>query len=255
MNYENFYEEAQPLEKALKDGVQTLQRLYKAVVKETDGGDIKALTRDLATMAQSAAALSDAIARFRDFAEGFDTKAYLESGDFAGQMLSYCEESGVNVRGEFPVYEMFPFRVKIDAENQEIYLDRRKVPCVRPKSFVETVRKGQEKLNKASFSAITFAGELSDAYDLAVLKLKKQPKSDVYLANLYKFLAPMGRFRRDYDQQSFAFDLARLYTSGLEETKSGRRFQFGPSRNNNKAFRILDQEGKEQFLATIRFFE
>lgn len=144
-----------------------------------------------------------------------------------GQMLSYCEEHGVDVRGDFPVYEMFPYRVKIDAENQEIYLDRKKVPCVRPKSFVETVRKGQEKLNKASFSALTFAGELADAYDLAVLKLKKQPESDVYLTNLYKFLAPMGRFRRDYDQQSFAFDLTRLYMSDLEETRSGRHFQFG----------------------------
>ena len=27
-----------------------------------------------------------------------------------------------------------------------------------------------------------------------------------------------------------------------------------PSRNNNKAIRILDKEGKEQYLATIRFF-
>ena len=30
----------------------------------------------------------------------------------------------------------------------------------------------------------------------------------------------MSRFRKEYDQQSFAFDLARLYTSGIEETKS-----------------------------------
>ena len=43
--------------------------------------------------------------------------------------------------------------------------------------------------------------------------------------------------------------------SEVEETKNGRKFQFGPSRNNGKAIRILDRDGQEQFLATIRFYE
>ena len=76
-----------------------------------------------------------------------------------------------------------------------------------------------------------------------------------YLTNIYKVLAPMSRFRKDYDQNNFAFDVARLYASDVEETKTGRKFQFGPSRNNEKAIRILDKEGKEQFLATIRFYD
>ena len=97
--------------------------------------------------------------------------------------------------------------------------------------------------------------ELADAYDLAVVKLKKRPESDIYLTSIYKLLAPMSRFRKDYDQHSFAFDLARLYMSDVEQTKNGKRFQFGPSRNNGKAIRILDKEGQEQFLATIRFFD
>lgn len=149
---------------------------------------------------------------------------------------------------------MFPYRVKLDTENQDIYLDRKKVQCLHPRVFVDMVRKGQEKLNKAPFNALVFASELSEAYDLALLKLKKQPEADIYLTSLYKFLAPMSRFRKDYDQQSFAFDLARLYISDVEETKNGRKFQFGPSRVGGKAIRILDRDGKEQFLATIRFY-
>ena len=125
---------------------------------------------------------------------------------------------------------------------------------MRPQSFADIVKAGQEKLNKASFNALVFVNELSDAYDLALLKQEKKPESDIYLTSLYKFLAPMSRFRKDYDQQSFAFDLARLYAADVEETKNGRKFQFGPSRNNNKAIRILDKDGKEQFLATIRFY-
>lgn len=255
MNYEELYAVLQPQEKAVKDRLALLQKLFKAVGKETENGDMKSLARDLSAMAEAAALLSDSLGEINDAVCGFDSRAYFESGEFAQQMLEICEEKGVDVRGEFPVYEMFPYRVKLDAENQDIYIDRKKVQCMRPQSFVDTVKAGQEKLNKAPFNALTFVSELSDAYDLAVLKLNKRPESDIYLSSLYKFLAPMSRFRKDYDQQSFAFDLARLYASEIEETKNGRKFQFGPSRNQNKAIRILDKDGQEQYLATIRFYE
>lgn len=255
MNYENLYQTLQPDQKSLKDALASLQKLFKSSCREMESGDIKTLVRDLSSMKDAADLLSSSLESLKDTIESFDSRAYFENGEFAEQMLAVCREKGVDVRGEFPVYEMFPYRVKVDAENQDLYLDRKKLQCMRPQSFVDIVQKGQEKLNKASFNALTFVNELADAYDLAVLKLKKNPESDVYLTSLYKFLAPMSRFRKDYDQQNFAFDLARLYTSEIEETKNGRKFQFGPSRNNNKAIRILDKDGQEQYLATIRFYE
>lgn len=254
MNYEDFYQDLQPQEKNVKDGLASLQKLFKAIAREIDGGDVKSLVKDLEAMAQSVSAMSETIDAMKTAANGFDAKAYFESGEFAEQMLAACAEKGVDVRGETPVYEMFPYRVKLDVENQDLYLDRKKVQCMRPNSFVDIVKTSQEKLNKASFNALAFASELSDIYDLAILKLKKRPEADIYLTNLYKLLAPMSRFRKDYDQQNFAFDLARLYISGIEQTKNGRKFQFGPSREVGKGIRILDQTGKEQFLATIRFF-
>lgn len=255
MNYEDFYTELQSLEKAAKENLAGIQKLFKAVGREAEGGDIRSLLRDLSSLSEAAGVLASSFGEMKDTASRFDTRSYFESGDFAAQMLDACREKGIDVRGEFPVYEMFPYRVRLDAENQDIYLDRKKIQCARPKKFAETVKAGQEKLNKASFNALTFVTELADAYDLAILKQGKQPETDIYLTSLYRFLAPMGRFRKDYDQQSFAFDLARLYGSGIEETKNGRKFQFGPSRKNSKAIRILDQNGKEQFFATIRFYQ
>jgi len=255
MNYENLYQNLQSDEKNVKDQLSSLQKLFKAVHRETENGDIKNLARDLSDMAQAAAAVSASLNNMKNSIDAFDTKEYFENGDFAEQMLAYCQEDHVDVRGEFPVYEMFPYRVRLDTENQDIYLDRKKVQCMRPQSLVNMIKSGQEKLNKASFNAFAFVNELSDAYDLAILKLKKQPESDIYLTSLYKFLAPMSRFRKDYDQHSFAFDLARLYISDVEKTKNGRQYQFGPSRYINKTIRILDKEGQEQYLATIRFVE
>ncbi|MCD7819979.1 MAG: hypothetical protein LUH07_13180, partial [Lachnospiraceae bacterium] len=182
---------------------------------------------------------------------------YFESGDFADQMLDICKEKNLDVQGEFPVYEMFPYRVKLDVENQDVYMDKKRIQCMRPASFVNTIQAGQEKLKKARFNAESFVSELEGAYDVAILKLNRKPGSDLYLTSLYKFLTPMGRFRKDYDLQSFSYDIARLYEEfigGMTETKNGHAFDFGPARNNKKAIRILDTNGKEQFLATIRFF-
>lgn len=254
MNYEEFYAELQPQEKTVKDSLAAMQKLIKGMEKETETGDIKSLARDLEAVTAAAVSLSEKLAGIKNTVESFDTKEYFEGGEFTAQLLDSCREKGVDVSGEFPVYEMFPYKVKVDAENQELYLDRKKVQCMRPSSFAETVRKGQEKLNKAPFKPETFLKELGDAYDLAVLKLNKRAGADIYLSSLYKFLAPMSRFRKDYDQQSYAFDLARLYAKQME-LEGGRAFQFGPCRQSNKSIRILDQNGKEQYLSTICFYD
>lgn len=255
MNYEELNGELQILEKKMKDSVAAAQKLYRAAVKDTEAGDLKSLIKDLDSFAELLTVQSETVKSLKEKAEGFDSRHYFENGEFAEQMLELCREKEIDVTGEYPVYEMFPYRVKIDTENQDVYVDRKKVPCMRPASLVNIIKTGQEKLNRASFNAASFANELAAAYDLAVMKAKKQADADIYLANLYKMLAPMSRTRKEYDQQSFAFDLARLYAADLEAIKDGRKIQFGPSRNNNKAIRILDQEGKEQFLATIRFYK
>lgn len=256
MNYETLYEALMPHEKSLKEGIASLQKLYKAVGRETENGDLKSLTRDMTAMSEAAASISSILSDIRTAVDGFDTKTYFENGDFAEQMLNTCREKGIDVRGEFPIYEMFPYRVRLDAENQDVYVDRKKVQCMRPRSLTDIIKTGQEKLNKASFNPQLFLNELSDAYNIALLKKNKNSGSDILLANLYKLLAPMSRFRKDYDQHSFAYDLARLYNSDIRKTKSGKCCQFGPSRNSSeKSYRILDKYGNEQFLATICFYE
>lgn len=254
MNYEELYQRYQPLEKELRDKTAVMQKLHKTMVKEMDGGDLKSFDRDIAAMEDAVKEQSRILDEMRAVVGGFDRKKYFEDGMFAEQMLAACQDNGVDVKGEYPVFEMFPSKVRIDTENQDLYLDRKKIQCMRPQYFIKAVKAGQDKLNKASFNASAFANELADAYDFALLKKKKAPDADCYLVDLYKILAPMSRFRKDYDQQSYAFDLARLYGAGTEEIKDGRKIQFGPSRNGSKAIRILDHNGNEQYLATIRFY-
>ena len=255
MNYEELYVQATPLEKDVKDTSALIARLHKKIVKDTESGNITEVKKSLSLLSQAAEALAQRTAVLEQKIGEFDQVSYFENGTFVEEMLEACREKGIDVIGENPVFEMFPYRVRIDAANQEVYLDRKKLPTMRPSSVAQTIAASREKLMHASFNAQRFADELSEAYDVTALKLNKRPGSDIYLTTIYKTLVPMGRFRRDYDQNSFAFDVARLYDSEVEETKKGRRWQFGPSRNNTKAIRILDREGNEQFLATIKFFD
>ena len=259
-DYEELLKQVLPMEKDLKDKISNLQKLFKSLSKNLDKGDLKSWTRDMSAMHSLLQEQEALLAGMQGQVDDFGIRAYVENGDFAEQMLSYCQRLGVDVKGDFPSYEMFPFRVRVDADNLDLYLDRKRVQCLRPLAFVQEVKTNRDKLLRVSFDPRGFIRELAAAYDLALLKQnqgKPQAASvgDVYLKNLYNFLTPMRRFRRDYDQQSFAFDLARLYASDLHSTEDGRQFQFGPSRNINKAIRILDQDGREQYLATIRFFK
>lgn len=254
MNYEALYQEYLPLEKELKDKIAGVQKLYKAIGRAMESGDLKSVERDSQVIERTIKDQIRILEEIKAVVAGFDRAKYFEEGEFARQMLEACENNNVDVKGEYPVYEMFPSKLRIDAENQDLYLDRKKIQCMRPQYIIKVVKASQDKLMKASFNALVFANELAEAYDLALLKKSKAADADFYLLDLYRYLAPMGRFRKEYDKQSFAFDLARLYASGLEEIKDGRKFQFGPSRNGNKAIRILDKNGNEQYLATIRFY-
>jgi hypothetical protein len=233
--------------------------------KNAEKGELKNVYKDLAQAKASISELEALIASYTGLVNGFDAREYMESGEFAQQMMAYCEKLAVDVKGEHPVYEIFPYKVRIDSDNQELYIDRKKSQCLRPKYFVDSIKQSQDKLHKATFNANAFLNELAEAYDLALLKKEDSGKTgqrakggkreaDVFLKDLYSMVVPMQRFRKEYDAQSYAFDLTRLYHSDINTTKDGRAFEFGTSRNASKLIRIIDKDGKEQFLGTIRFY-
>ena len=259
-DYEDLFKQMLVAEKDLKDKINSIQKLSKSLSKHMEKGDLKSWSKDLAGMRTTLKEQETLLEGMQNQVDDFGIRAYVENGDFAEQMLASCDRLEVDVKGEYPIYEMFPFRVRIDAENLDLYLDRKRVQCLRPLAFVQDVKASRDKLLKAAFDPQGFVKELASAFDLMLLKqnqgkLPTSPGGDIYLKSLYTLLTPMRRFRKDYDLQSFAFDLARLYATDVRSTEDGRLFQFGPSRNINKAIRILDKDGREQYIATIAFTE
>ena len=259
MNYEELVTEAVEYEKEISDITKAQHRHYKSLCNNLEKGDLKSAVKDLTPIETLYRDFEEGLSKIRSLIENFDGREYMESGDFASQMLEYCKKAGVDAIGEGVAYEMFPFKVRIDTENLDVYVDRKKMQCFRPVSLINDIKKSQDKLNKASFNAAGFVGELADAYDLALLKQSKgkayKPDSDCSLLTLYRFLTPMRRFRKDYDQQSFAFDLARLHSSEVRQSPDGRLFQLSPGRDIKKSIRILDSEGNEHFFSVIKFYK
>lgn len=259
-DYEDLYQQMLNVEKELKDKTNSQQKLFKSLIKNMEKGDLKSWTKDLSAMRAYLKEQETLMEAMQNQVDEFGIREYVENGEFAEQLLAHCDRLEVDVKGDYPTYEMFPYRVRIDAENLDLYLDRKRVQCLRPLAFAQYVKAGRDKLLKATFDPKVFVKELAAAYDMMLLKqnqgkLLTSTVGDIYLKSLYALLTPMRRFRKDYDMQSFAFDLARLYAADLRTCEDGRQFQFGPSRNINKAIRILDQDGREEYLATICFFE
>ena len=261
INYEDFYCKFQQKEKTIKDKLQQAQRNFKNITRDSERGDIKKLTRDIEDMQNVTAELSTLSENLQSAVAGFDNQVYFDSGAFTRQMIEYCNEQGVDIKGEAGIYEMFPFRIRVDAENQDLYVNRKKVPCARPFQFVQDMKQQVEKYTKSNFNLTQFVNELSAAYDIAVI-VRNSGNSvprfefDVLLKDIYVYLAPTQKARREYDLYQYAYDLSRLYSTGIDiETKDGRKFEFGTSKHVSKLIRILDGDGAEQFLGTIRFYK
>jgi hypothetical protein len=253
MNYEVFYQEYTDIEKKIKESIKSLNRFQRSLAKHMSLGEIKLVGQDIENMKVTNQTIENTNTQLETLISTFNAQEYIESGEWTTQMLEYGREGKIDIQGTFPIYEMFPFRVRVDSENQDIYIDRKKFSYLRPSIFINQVSKMQEKLNKASFNAVKFATELAACYDRFLLIKDKKADADVYLLDLYTLLVPMGRFRTDYNKQAFAFDIARLRRAGEITIKDGRTVQLGSSRNEKKAIRVLNDAGLEEFFSTIMF--
>ena len=255
MDYELYFTDAQACAKELKEKASAETKTVNKIQKSISNGSINALPKLISALRDATREREDALRRLE--AMEFNGQEYMSNGDYAEQMLECCRQIGVDVHGSFPVYEMFPCRVAINPEGQEVIVNRKRLQCLRPSKLASDIKAELDRLAKASFNAQDFVKELATAYDLALAKAsRKKPCADdapAYLSDLYNYLTPMKRFKRDYTKNNFAYDLARLYAIDGLALEDGRAPRFDTARDSKKSIRILDRHGAEQHITTIRF--
>ncbi len=261
MVYEVFLEEFKALEKTMKDTLSKLTGLEKKLSKDIENGDIKAAEKDSAALEAMTETYLAAKKEVVDKLSSFDYREYFQSGTFTEEMLSALKSKGLDVVGDYPNYEVFPTKIKLDAETQEVVLGKKKISSMRPECVAGATKALVEKLESANFNSLTFAQDLENAYILLIAKENEKAGTRKFtfgsyltLLDIYKLMVPLSRSRKDYDETAFAFDIARLYIEnekGGFVTKSGRKVAFSTGRG--KGIRILDEGGNEQIFSTISF--
>ena len=261
MRYEEFLESFLVSDKSLKETIKKVSGLEGKMQKDSVKGDIKSLLKNLDALKNAVSSLEEALTGVKESVSNFDYRSYFTSGEFTEDMLLGLKERKMDTVGEYPVFEVFPTRIRIDGENQEVILGKKKVPTMRPKILVDSAADLVDKLEAAPFNAQAFAQDLENAYLICVLQEKAKNTGKVNdhlfyvpLLSCYKVMVPLSRSRKEYDEMAFAFDLARLYNEikkGDFVTKSGHTCLFGTGRG--KSVRILDDTGMEQLISTICF--
>ena len=259
MDYEVLLKSMQEMIKKTKD-LQDSQKKFLTIGKDAEKGDLKQLAKDLSSYADKLNAMTELNTSLQNLVNEFDGEAYMSSGEYSDQMLEYCKSENVDVIGSAPTFEMFPFKVKIASSEQAVYMNNKKVNCLRPKKMVSLVHTEQDKLSKANFNAEAFGKELIAAYDVLALKKKKDAGKgpDLPLKEIHSVMAPMSRLKKIYDLNSFAYDLSRFMEADAKSPiylDGKRRIQSGPSREQKSCIRLLDSKGKESYLYSIRFYK
>ena len=260
MNYEEFYSEMVPLEKDLLESVKEVTKHNKSIDKSMKNGNMADMKKAIDALEEAVERMKERVQAASDSISGFDVSDYFISGDFAEQMVDACEEKGIDVKGGKGVYEMFPYKVRVQSDEDhygEVYLNRKKITSSRPSFVADTISEGISKLYKAKFNEVSFMNELAEAYDTTLLKSNARPGSNQMLTKVYKSLVPMARAKKDYDMLAFSFDLARLYELGPDAwvTKSGRQFTFGTSRDGQSGIRVISSSGVESYITTLKAFD
>lgn len=255
MNYEDFYNKMHDIETKLTETSKNIGGDAKNISKYTENGDVKALRKNLDALDNHIQSLTSMLNELKAQTDAFDEKAYVSGGDLEEQLLEECRNKGIDVRMiSTQVYDMFPSKVTVSRDTQEIVIDKKKQNCCRPKTLAETIAKTRDKLMKENFNAARFLEDMEKAYDVVIrMKNKKSDQAYVNLTDVYKQMVPMARSQKEYDSQAYAFDVARLELSDTRIAKDGRAISFNPSKDNKNAIRFLDSNGTERYLALVAF--
>ncbi len=244
----------EPVERLAKTArrAATVAGRLPAAAERGDMRAVEAALRELDSLE-----VHEPVAAARSASGSFDYRVYLESG-WAADFQAACRDAGVPLEGYFPNYTVFPFPVRVDTETLSVLVNRTRVGTLRPSALVRTIQSERDRLERSPFNVDEFLGVLFRIWERLnqernegkALRLR-QPVS---LKKVYQELRPFRRWRRDYPETFFAFDVQRLLSSGVVE-HNGHHCGLERGRGGSAALRMVDRQGQERLIETVHFVE
>lgn len=253
------------LDQTLQDDFKNLDNVYRSLVNvvrriktAAAEGNLEALRQALVRHEELVGRQQDVLQAFQEKLPQFNLQAFLQE-DFHRAFLDALAAEGLAVEGEYPVYEVQPFKIRVLPEKEMVTINDKVYRNLRPGVLARHLKKEIERLQAAPFDAGRFLAALAAAYDTEtarqiVRKKIEVSEQEVLLRDVYHTLTPLPQQKRAYPLQFFAFDLHRLLRSGQQYAPDGRRFFIGNVRDNRKALVVLDAQGHPQCYGVMKFY-
>lgn len=242
--------------KKWEDIFARVRRQEKNFIKGWKDGEPRKIKDSLSALSQN---LGQCQSLHDDIQEGlrsFDYEVYCKDS-FSDDFKRLCGARGIPVSGSYPLFEVFPFLVRVLPEEESVLINERRFRALRMERIVDEVERELSRLNRSKFNATHFIKCLAGAYDSLILQKQGQStyryqEMPVLLKEVYRVLTPMREWKKEYTIRHFSFDIHRLLKSGQMEF-DGRVCDFGFVRDKRRSIRIVDSEGKEKYYGTVNF--
>lgn len=246
-----FDEETGPLVSRVSRLTKRVGRLMRMpkLTQDLNVVDASRLLRDtqqaVSDLQDDLRALSDSLAA---------TALGVNSGDeeaWAQEFEQALADIHVPFQANYPIYQVFPFEIRVDLTNATATVNNRLTHVMRPESLARIIQRERDRLYAAKFNDRQFMKGLVRVWDL--VKGGETRAGGVPLRQAHEILSlrtgPSG-----YSLQQFAFDLYRLrYQSTM--TYEGKRFRLNAARNSRGAVQVPHPNGSFDNLGSFEVVE
>lgn len=245
-----------------KRAAKTLEQLKKA----GENWDFKSFEHNRT-------ALRDEMSRllsWEEFLVEIDThlrekKTLVVSQAYHQELEEALRKADLPLKGSFPRYSIIPFELEFLVEEETVHFrlgrNIEKTGLFEPYALAEWVKKRYTSVVKRSFKAKSFFGDLRAAYEIANRLVYGQKSGTqvlwgraVDLKQIYKLLTLRSENRREYSQERFVYDLARLRAEGLTYAKYELEFGFKKTSSGSLIVPDLPSGGEERFSTLTIYY-
>jgi len=186
----------------------------------------------------------------------------ITSSEYATELESEMRSAGIRFSGEFPSYDLPPFRFTVSLEEFEAKLSlgrkSERTADLNPQQLAKWVGVRYKKVLSRKFNATAFLKDLLEAYRVSN-RLNYRGKEIAWgcavpILDLYDILTLKQTARQDYPKQYFVYDLGLLKESAVPEL-NGFRFELGFARNQARAIVVVDSSGRESRISSLTIYK
>ncbi len=172
----------------------------------------------------------------------FDVRAYLESGDWRDELRAAAEKQGLRALEDGENLVSSPLVVRAVPGRGALALGKVNWPAIRPKVVAAELRRLRDRANSGN------SQEFADS--LFAVAQRLNPGEDAPFAkfrDIYELFCLTPGWKKDNPPAAFGQAIYALHRSGLQTTRTGRKFDFEyPSGNvkDRDVYTVIAEDGR-----------